>query len=114
MSDIAKPTMAAYDRYVLVCAGKNCTHHGEGPALYEELKTKLKQLGLTEGKIVIKRGKVHCFGVCTAGPLLCVQPDGVWYYAVDSERLDKIIDMHLIGGQPVTEWVFHQGPRCHA
>jgi len=108
MSDSLKPSMPAYDRYVLVCTGKNCTRHGEGLALYEALKTKLKQRGLIDGNIKIKRSQVHCFGVCTGGPLLCVQPDGVWYYAVDDEKLDAIIEQHLVGGKPVAEWVFHE------
>lgn len=113
MSDIEKPGMTAYGRYVLVCAGKNCTRHGEGLTLYNELKEKLKQHDLIDGKTKIKRSRVHCFGVCSSGPLLCVQPDGVWYFAVDSAKLDMIIEQHLLGGKPVMEWVFHQGPICH-
>lgn len=112
MSEIARPSMPDYGRYVLVCTGKNCTPHGEGLALYEALKLKLKQRGLSDGNIKIKRSRVHCFGVCTAGPLLSVQPDGVWYYNVDNAKLDIIIQQHLIDGKPVAEWVFHQGPVC--
>lgn len=112
MNDVEKPSMPVYDRYVLVCAGKNCTQHGEGLALYEQLKQKLKQLEEGNIPIKIKRSRVHCFGVCMAGPLLCVQPDGVWYYAVDNAKLDVIIEQHLLGGEPVSEWVFHQGPVC--
>ena len=110
MSDFAKPSMAAYDRYVLVCVGKNCTQKGEGLALYDELKRKLKQRDLIANGINIKRSRVYCFGVCTGGPLLSIQPDGVWYHAVDSAKLDVIIEQHLIGGKPVAAWVFHQGP----
>lgn len=111
VNEILKPSMPAYDRIVLVCTGKNCTQNGEGLALYDRLKIRLKQLGLINGTIKIKRSRVHCFGVCKAGPLLCVQPDGVWYYAVDEAKLELIIEQHLILGKPVTEWVFHQGPQ---
>ena len=110
MKKNVKPSMPVYDRMVLVCTGKNCTQNDEGLALYDHLKTCLKQRGLVNGAIKIKRSRVHCFGVCTAGPLLCVQPDGVWYYAVDNAKLEHIIEQHLIAGKPVTEWVFHQGP----
>lgn len=112
MPNDVKPTLSAYQRYVFVCAGKNCTQNGEGLALYELLKRKLKQLEQRDGHCEIKRSRVHCFGICSGGPLLCVQPDGVWYYAVDEHKLDIIIDRHLIGGKPVQEWVFHQGPSC--
>lgn len=113
MSKITKPMMPQYDRYVLVCVGDRCTGHGEGQGLYEELKAKLKQLMADNAEIKVKRSRVSCFGVCKAGPLLSVQPDGVWYYDINSEKLDRIIEQHLIAGQPVTEWVFHQGPMCH-
>jgi len=109
-----KPSMPAYLRYVFVCTGKNCTKDGEGLALYEMLKRKLRQNKRLADGCKIKRSRVHCFGVCSGGPPLCVQPDGVWYYAVDEHKLDIIIDQHLIAGRPVMDWVFHQGPQWPA
>lgn len=114
MNEIVKPSMRQYDRYVLVCVGDRCAGHGEGQALYDELKTKLKQLNADNVGIQLKRSRVTCFGICKAGPLLSVQPDGVWYYDIGSEKLDRIIEQHLIAGQPVAEWVFHQGPACQS
>lgn len=110
MNKIKKPAMENYQRFVLVCVGSKCTEQGEGEALYVELKDRLKQAGLDTGASRIMRSRVGCFGVCLAGPLVSVQPDGVWYCRVDSAKLDRIIKQHLIAGQPVLEWVFHQGP----
>jgi VCBS repeat-containing protein len=42
--------------------------------------------------------------------VMCVQPDGTWYYNVTQANMDRIIEQHLVGGQPVTDLVFHQGP----
>ncbi len=114
MNQAIKPTIQAYDRYVLVCVGDRCAGEGGGQAFYDELKAKLKQVSADNVSIKLKRSRVTCFGVCKAGPLLSVQPDGVWYYDIDSEKLDRIIEEHLIAGRPVTEWVFHQSPTCHA
>lgn len=114
MSELIKPSLKAYDRYVLVCVGDRCAGEGGGQALYDELKDKLKRLSADDTSISVKRSRVTCFGVCKAGPLLNVQPDGVWYYGIDSEKLDRIIEQHLLGGQPVAEWIFHQGPSCKA
>lgn len=113
MTEVLKPTLQAYDRYVLVCVGDLCAGDGGGQALFDELRVKLSQISADKADIRLKRGRVNCFGVCNAGPLLSVQPDGVWYYGVDSEKLDRIIEEHLIAGRPVAEWVFHQGPICH-
>lgn len=108
MTEVIKPTMQDYHRYILICVGNRCTENGEGQALYDQLKDKLKEHGLSTGALRVKRNRVTCFGVCRSGPLLSVQPDGTWYYDVTGEKMDKIIQQHLIGGEPVTEWLYHQ------
>lgn len=108
MTEITKPKMMDYKRQLLVCIGGKCTENGEGLALYQELKEKLKAAGLTKGELRVIRSKVTCLGVCMSGPLVCVQPDGVWYYNINSEKLDQIIEQHLIQGNPVSEYIFHQ------
>ncbi len=110
MIEVVKPDMMNYSRQVLVCVGSSCTANGEGQALYEELKIKLEAAGLQQGDLRVIRSKVFCLGTCMSGPLLCVQPDGIWYYGVDSDKLDKIIDQHLRKGVPVQEYIYHQGP----
>ena len=112
MAEMIKPTMMDYKRHLLVCVGSRCTENDEGQALYDALKEKLKQAGLDRGELRVKRSRASCFGTCKSGPLLCVQPDGVWYYGISSDKLDRIIEQHLIAGEPVTEWVYHQGPSC--
>lgn len=111
MAEVIKPTMMNYKRHLLVCIGARCTENGDGQALYDTLKDKLKQAGLSSGDLRVKRSRATCFGTCKSGPLVCVQPDGVWYYDINSEKMDRIIAEHLIAGKPVTEWVYHQGPK---
>ena len=112
MTEIVKPKMMDYHRYLLVCFGPRCTTNGEGQALYDSLKDKFKAAGLNSGDLRVKRSRVTCFGTCKSGPLLSVQPDGVWYYDIDESKLDKIIEQHLIGGKPVNEWIYHHAQGC--
>lgn len=108
MTEKTKPKLMDYKRHILVCIGNRCTENGEGQALYDELKKKLKTSGLNDGELRVKRSRITCFGTCKSGPLLCVQPDGVWYYDITSEKLDRIITEHFLEGNPVTEYIYHQ------
>jgi (2Fe-2S) ferredoxin len=108
-----KPKMGDYKRHLLVCTGPRCTQDGQSQALFDSLGAKFKAVGLDQGALRVKRSRVSCFATCKSGPILCVQPDGVWYYNVTDANFDRIIDQHLLGGEPVTELVFHQGPDCH-
>ncbi|MCK4842791.1 MAG: (2Fe-2S) ferredoxin domain-containing protein [Methylococcales bacterium] len=108
MTEVIKPKMMDYHRHILVCIGDRCTENGEGQALYDELKEKLKASSLDKGDLRVKKTRATCFGTCKSGPLICIQPDGVWYYDVTSEKLDRIIEQHLIQGEPVAEYIYHQ------
>jgi (2Fe-2S) ferredoxin len=53
----------------------------------------------------VLRGKVDCFGVCTAGPTALVLPGGIWYTGVTPDVVDRIIDEHIGQGRPIEEHV---------
>ncbi|WP_367155858.1 ferredoxin [Methylomonas sp. HYX-M1] len=105
-----KPKLSAYKRHVLVCTGPRCTQNGESQALFDGLGERLKRAGLDQGALRVKRTRVACFAACKAGPIVCVQPDGVWYYQVTESNLERIIERHLLGGEPVEALIFHRGP----
>ena len=107
---IVKPKIRDYSRQVLICTGPRCTQQGESQALFDSLGDKFKTAGLHEGALRVKRSRVSCFAACKGGPVMCVQPDGVWYYNVTPANMDRIIEQHLMRGQPVEELVFHRGP----
>lgn len=107
---LEKPKMGAYKRHLLLCVGPRCTQDGESQALFELLGEKFKAAGIDGGDNRVKRTRTHCFATCKSGPILCVQPDGIWYYNVTEANLDRIIKQHLVGGEPVEELIYHRGP----
>lgn len=107
---VEKPKIQDYRRHLLVCVGPRCAREGESQQLFDTLGEKLKAAGLDQGSSRVKRTRVHCFAACRGGPVVAVQPDGIWYYNVTPENMDRIIAQHLAAGQPVEELVFHRGP----
>ena len=107
---VEKPKIGAYRRHLLLCTGTRCTQDGAAQALFDSLGEKFKAAGLDQGELRVKRSRVNCFAACKGGPVMCVQPDGTWYYNVTPANMARIIERHLVGGQPVQDLVFHQGP----
>jgi (2Fe-2S) ferredoxin len=123
-------SIPAARRHIFLCADQTnpkCAPREETHELWAHLKSRLKQLELTTappawqgdmsvdpdpvavGDGTVLRSKVDCLRICEQGCIAVVYPEGTWYAGLDREKLDRIIDEHLIGGVPVGELVFARG-----
>ena len=81
----------------------SCGVAAGGREVYDALSTKLSQSGV---KAELKQ--TGCIGMCYNEVLVEVSsPDGghVFYRHITPEKVNRMVEEHLIGGQPATEWV---------
>jgi len=89
--------------WVITVGLASCGVAAGGDEAYDALSTKIRQKGLN-----VELKQTGCMGMCYNEVLVEVtSPDGgrVFYKHVTAEKIDRMVEEHLIGGQPVTEWV---------
>ncbi len=106
----AKIGLPVASRHIFLCCHQTepkCCDPARGAAAWDYLKRRLQELGLSEGGGVL-RTRANCLRICMDGPIALVYPEGVWYRGCDPPVLERIIQEHLIGGHPVSEFVIGQ------
>ena len=94
--------MDLYRAHVLVCGGTGCTSSGSAQ-LIERFEQQLAEKGLDKEVKVIRTG---CFGLCEAGPVVIVYPEGTFYSRVKVDDVDEIVSEHLLKGRKVQHLVY--------
>jgi len=74
----------------------------ESQQLFQHLAQTLMQKGIIATVTPIQTG---CLNRCQQGPVMLVEPGHTMYVGLTKERINKIIDDHIIGGNVVDEYV---------
>ena len=93
-------------KHLFLCAGGSCKNNGAEESIVA-LRERVAELGMDDH---IHTTKTLCNGRCQEGPIMIVEPDGIWYQKVDAEIARRIVDEHLINGQPVEAYVLYEFP----
>lgn len=87
---------------LLVCAGTGCIS-GKSFETAKALETEIGKQGLSWEAQVVKTG---CQGFCAEGPIVIVQPDGIFYRAVRAKDAPQLVEEHLIKGKPLEKLMY--------
>lgn len=111
MSIEADGLMQPFEKHLLICVGPYCDENGMTPAAVKAVGRTLVEKGLLgSGESKVKPTLVKCLGACSAGPIMCVYPEGAWYAGVTLKHFEKVASDHLQNGRVVEELLFHRSP----
>ena len=89
-------------KVIAVCQGLGCQSRGSAE-IQAALEEEIKKQGLDESSLV---KLVGCPGLCEDGPIVSVEPEGIFYVHVKPEDAPDIV-AQLKGGPPVERILYH-------
>lgn len=87
--------------HLLFCCSEHCNNQNVEDVI-QAFKEQLVAQGIHKS---VKINKSSCLGLCGNGPFVIIYPDGIWYYNVTPEDAGRIVQEHLIDGEPVEELI---------
>jgi NADH-quinone oxidoreductase subunit F len=92
----------AYRANALICTCTNCISNGS-LQIRDALEAEIERRGLQEDVFVVPTG---ASGLCVRGPILLVQPDGIFYQRLRTEDIPYLVEEHLLKGRPVSSLMY--------
>ncbi len=74
----------------------------ESQQLFQYLAQKVMQEGIMG---TVQTVRTACLNRCSFGPVMLVEPGHIMYTALTKEKIDRIIEEHIIGGNVVEDFV---------
>jgi NADH:ubiquinone oxidoreductase subunit F (NADH-binding)/(2Fe-2S) ferredoxin/NAD-dependent dihydropyrimidine dehydrogenase PreA subunit len=97
--------MNTYRTHLLLCGGTGC-HAAGSREIIAEFEKELALKRLDKEFMVVETG---CNGFCAQGPIMIVQPEGIFYQKIKKEDVAHIVEEHFLKGRPVKR-LFYKEP----
>lgn len=104
LGDSAQPGFKERVR-VLICEGTGCVS-SKSPEIRTALENAVAQQDLSDRVEVDFTG---CHGFCQQGPIVVIEPEGIFYRRVNPQDANEIVESHLVRGEPVKR-LFYRHP----
>ena len=98
--------MDLFRAHVLVCGGTGCSSSGSAE-LIKRFEEQIAKNGLDREVKVVRTG---CFGLCEAGPVVIVYPEGTFYSRIRPDDVDEIVSEHLLRAASCSIWSTRKRP----
>ena len=82
---------------VMICTCTNCISNG-ALEIRDSLEAEIRKQGLEDDVLVVPTG---ASGLCVNGPILIVQPEGIFYQKLKKEHIQGLVEEHFLKGRPV-------------
>lgn len=88
---------SAGDRQVLICQNRTCRKYGS-----EKVLEAFRAEPVPNVKII----GCSCLGQCGNGPMVAIQPEGIWYWRVRPQEVPTIVRQHLRFCRPLAKLLY--------
>ncbi len=88
--------------HVMVCGGTGCVS-SSSMKIMDRFNELLAENDMDREIKVVKTG---CFGLCEAGPIVVIYPEGAFYSQIKVEDVDRIVSEHLVKGRMVKDLLY--------
>jgi NADH:ubiquinone oxidoreductase subunit F (NADH-binding)/(2Fe-2S) ferredoxin/NAD-dependent dihydropyrimidine dehydrogenase PreA subunit len=86
----------------MICAGTGCVSN-KSLKIRDALEREVKKAGLEEEILIVATG---CNGFCAQGPIVVVQPEGIFYQMLSEDDIPHLVEEHLLKGRPVERLMY--------
>jgi NADH-quinone oxidoreductase subunit F/NAD(P)H dehydrogenase (quinone)/NADP-reducing hydrogenase subunit HndC len=99
---LVSQTKQSGKKRLLICGGTGC--HATGSiAVKQALEEEIGQGGLSDTVQIVETG---CNGFCALGPLMVVEPDGVFYEKISAADAPDLVQEQLVGNTNVERLLY--------
>lgn len=92
----------AYRTNAMICMCTNCVSNG-ALQIKDSLETEIAKCGLENEIQIVPTG---ASGLCVRGPILVVQPEGIFYQFLKVEKIPNLVNEHFLKGRPVKSLMY--------